>query len=178
MLVMQQTPQSNVLIVKHQVSWLPAGSELRIVTSTELPPQELITSVHALCFSGEDILMVNHQSRGWDIPGGHVEPGEALEETLKRESREEGYVTICDITPLAMQHIRVNPSKPEGYKYPYPDSYQVIYFARLKEALQFCAEFESSERRFFTPDEAQTLAWIRDNRELYALGLNAARRQR
>lgn len=40
---------------------------------------------------GEDgsVLFVEHPERGWEIPGGHVEPGEHPEEALHRELLEE-----------------------------------------------------------------------------------------
>lgn len=39
----------------------------------------------------------------WDIVGGHVEPGETLEETLRREIREEtGWELVCILTQVGL----------------------------------------------------------------------------
>ncbi len=45
-------------------------------------------------FSGDKFLMVRHPRRGWEFPGGTVEPGEAPEEAAKRECMEEAGVKI------------------------------------------------------------------------------------
>ena len=61
-------------------------------------------SVAALVINGEGkILLVNSPWRGWEYPGGLIEPGETFEQALHREVREEagveieitGFVGIC-----------------------------------------------------------------------------------
>ena len=63
-----------------------------------------LVSVAALVTNDDGkILLVNSPWRGWEYPGGLIEPGESFEAALKREVREEsgveieitGFVGIC-----------------------------------------------------------------------------------
>ncbi len=52
-------------------------------------------SVAALVRNDEGkILLVNSPWRGWEYPGGLIEPGETFEEALRREIREESGVEV------------------------------------------------------------------------------------
>lgn len=75
------------------VSWGEEKVKLTWKPTTEIPPEELITSVHGFCFKDNNLLLVNLNNRGWDLPGGHIELEETPEESFKRESYEEGYIT-------------------------------------------------------------------------------------
>ena len=71
-------------------------------------------SVAALVTNEEGkILLVNSPWRGWEYPGGLIEPGETFEEALHREVREEsgveieitGFVGICKNVGLDIVNI-------------------------------------------------------------------------
>ena len=68
---------------------------------TILPKDESVSSVFLIAFEESKILAIKNE-RGWDIPGGHVESGETLEEALIREVKEESGASFCNAKLLAI----------------------------------------------------------------------------
>tara|TARA_B100000609_G_scaffold180595_1_gene161221 strand:- start:287 stop:688 length:402 start_codon:yes stop_codon:yes gene_type:complete len=58
--------------------------------------------------AGSKILFVRHPKRGWEIPGGHLMPGESPENAIIRELKEE---TGCDGKLVAWNKVYY----PEGW---------------------------------------------------------------
>jgi 8-oxo-dGTP diphosphatase len=50
--------------------------------------------------SDDQVLLIRHHKRGWEIPQGRVEEGESLVDALHREVREEAGIEI-EVGPLA-----------------------------------------------------------------------------
>ncbi len=139
--------------------------------SSQLPPLELVKTALAVVFLGDRLLMTNLVSRGWDIPGGHIEPGEHPEEAVRREVAEETGAELGPLHLLAHQRLRLLGPKPDAYRYPYPDSYQVFYTAQVSSLNDFCPTAEALGRSLFPPVEVHTLTWVQFNRELYEVAL-------
>lgn len=142
-------------------------NEIQVVISDSLPPQELTTAAFALVFDGDRLLMTNLRRRGWDVPGGHVEPGESPEDTMRREVYEETAAKLGLARPIGYQWIRVLVPRPKGFPFPYPDSYQAFFVARVVSLDEFVQTEEVAGRGLFPPEEARRLAWVEQNRDLY-----------
>ena len=161
----------------------PRRFRLTVSLTDEWPPEAHVSAVHCLAFSGEQLVLARHVSRGWTIPGGHVEPGETVIEALRREALEEAGVVVGEPTLLAVERIErlSGPVSltPSGRPYPEP-AFQVFFVAPVADALVAPSTLEEcTESRFFSPDEARVApGWCQDLPALYEAALSWARSQR
>ncbi|MFW6075486.1 MAG: NUDIX hydrolase [Chloroflexota bacterium] len=167
--------ERTLLRVDRDLAYLPRPNIVSLYLSDALPPSKLITSAFALAFDGDCILMTRLRHRGWDIPGGHVEPGESPEQTMRRETLEETGAALGRACPFGHLRMEVLAPKPERYRYPYPVSYQVLFLTRVVDCTTFQASKEASERALIPPNEAPSIRWIARNQELYNAAVKAIR---
>ncbi|GCE22632.1 NUDIX hydrolase [Dictyobacter kobayashii] len=104
---------------------------------------------------------------------GHIEPGETPEEAARRELFEETGARVGPLQLFGYQRLRLLGPRPATYTYPYPDSYQVFYLARIITLEDFSSTFETHGRGLFAPDDACQLAWVRRNLDFYEAALQA-----
>lgn len=108
------------------------------------------------------LLFVHHRTRGWELPGGKVEPHETPLEAVRREAREEAGIQYDDATtneadaadewrPIA-QYTIVEPGQEEHVK--------TVFVGRVKQQqLETSAVLthETKEARFLSPPVWQEL---------------------
>jgi ADP-ribose pyrophosphatase YjhB (NUDIX family) len=74
----------------------------KISPSTPIPEPVFVSSVALIAMNSDgQILATRHKSRGWDIPGGHVEMNESVETALAREVHEEAGATFLNAILVA-----------------------------------------------------------------------------
>lgn len=66
---------------------------LNSISDDTIPPINSVTSVHAIIFHTSKIVVIQNK-RGFDIPGGHIEKNETIDEALRREIKEEANLNI------------------------------------------------------------------------------------
>ncbi len=101
--------------------------------SSQLPNPKLCTATFCLALQGNDKVVLTRTKRGWEMPGGHMEPGETLEEALFREAHEEGGYTPQQYKLFGYRKItckkRPIPARADR-EYPFPVSYIPHFIAK------------------------------------------------
>ncbi len=116
------------------------------------PPETMITSVRCVVTSADnsEVLVVEDPTAKHILPGGRREPGETIEETVRREVQEETGYGLGDIELIGVMHFKHLTRKPPDYSYPYPHFFHLVYtahstyyddMAREKGGYEIGAEF-------------------------------------
>lgn len=131
---------------EYDVFYIPRPNRVEIVLTNELAPLELTRTAFLLpvCSDGAFIL-ANNQRRGWEIPGGHIEPGESMEEAAVREVFEEVGASITKARPIGYLRMISEGDAPEHWRYPHPVSYQQFFTGDVREMIPFTTNDECRE---------------------------------
>jgi nucleoside triphosphatase len=81
----------------------------------------------------------------WGLPGGGLEPGETLEEGLRREVREELGLEIGEPTPLFFKQRRAEKRLPDGTRRALDMVFLVFECGALPGVVRLNPEFEAAE---------------------------------
>jgi ADP-ribose pyrophosphatase YjhB (NUDIX family) len=117
------------------------------------PPLAETTQALGICFTANcRIVLVTWNGTEWSLPGGSLEPGETLEQTLAREVAEEACAHVETSRYIGCQRVE----ELDGDGVPY---YQTRFWARV-ELREFRPEHEMTARRLVAPSEFRaTLFW-------------------
>lgn len=90
--------------------------------------EEEYTRAVCVCrYKGKYIFSYNKKREGFEIPGGHIEPGESWEEACKREIYEETGGVIKELKPICVYKI---------------NSFGILCFAEIEKLEELPKEFE------------------------------------
>jgi 8-oxo-dGTP pyrophosphatase MutT (NUDIX family) len=98
------------------------------------PPAEYVSSVRGIIFQDDSVMVVTGpQGYYYILPGGRVEKGETLLQTLRREMLEETGWTFSAPVMVGLMHFNHLGIKPSEYRYPFPDFIWPVYKAEAGE---------------------------------------------
>lgn len=138
-----------------------------------MEPTHLV-SVAALVTNGNgEILLVKSPWRGWEYPGGLIEPGETFQQALHREIREEsgveveitGFVGICKNIERNIVNIDFKARYVSGKLTPSEESTEVIWVSPEKamELITFPLTKKRLENMLSGREEASLFCFQREN---------------
>ena len=110
------------------------------------PPLEETTQALGICFTRDArIVLVTWNGRDWSLPGGTLEFGEAPEQALAREVREEACARVVSSRYIGCQRVEELDAGRSAY-------YQTRFWAQV-DLQEFRPEHEMSARRLVSPED-------------------------
>lgn len=122
------------------------------------PPRELIVSVRAVLADQGGRVFVFEDNGVHVLPGGRRKGAEPLLDALVREIGEEvGCSIVGAPRPLGFFELRNEGPKPDGYTYPYPRNFHVVFSATAGPVTRTPIDPNVHEGRFVSREDALRL---------------------
>lgn len=136
------------------------GTKWQFIVGQQQPDEKLCTAVFGIVTHALKIAMVHHVSRGWELPGGHLEPGEDVRMGLQREVLEEAGLVMGEAAYFGYKHIA--PPAPIPHRsgigfYPFPDSFVPYFVSKAEEVLAIPLAEDVTAITLVSPEEAIAL---------------------
>lgn len=108
--------------------------EVKFYVPSEISDEKLMYAVIAARFNGKWIFSRHKKRTTWEIPGGHRERGETIEQAAKRELWEETGAVEFDLKPVSVYQV---------------DKYGMLFLADIKKLEHIPETSEIAEIGFF-----------------------------
>ena len=138
-----------------QVVWGVTPLVLTCFLTDRQPPLELIVSARAVLIARDGKVFVFDDDGPHVLPGGRRESAEPVLTALAREIREEVGCSIVGVPkPLGFFELRNEGPKPDGYAYPYPRNFHVVFSAAAGPVTHPPIDPNVHDGRFVSREEA------------------------
>ena len=126
---------TTTLLATVTVPWIPVRHRMEIVRTPQLPDGYSVSTAFVLAVDSDDrtlLTRVDRPDRGWEVPGGHLDPGESPLDAAVRELAEEAGLTVrpSDLVLVGGQQITHLEEPPATYRYP-ARGFMAFYALRL-----------------------------------------------
>ncbi|MBW8482131.1 NUDIX hydrolase [Actinomadura parmotrematis] len=123
------------LLASVTVPWIAPRHRVDVLLTGALPGDRPVTSAFVLAVDGAGrtlLTRVERPGRSWEVPGGHVEPGETPVRAAARELAEETGLVLPPgrLRLLGGLAITLLEDAPAAYGYP-PRTFMAFYAARV-----------------------------------------------
>ncbi len=135
--------------------------------SKKVPKDIVTTAAFTFPIKNNLFLLILDKKGFWNPPGGHIKKGEVLEECIKRETLEEGGVSIDELTLFGYLEIEILVRK----SLPYPTkTIMPITYSKVTKINSNWKPGEAQERKFLTRAEALSILEDRDDsKQMYLI---------
>jgi 8-oxo-dGTP pyrophosphatase MutT (NUDIX family) len=122
-------------LIDRVVDWPQLRLRARTYIGDTAWPDIVASSARAIVFRRGAVVVVRTKDGQRHInPGGQREPGETIEQTVRREVLEECGWAVSDLTPLGFYHFQPLSERPDGFPYRWCDFIHPIF---VTEGLAF-----------------------------------------
>lgn len=145
-------------------------SRFQFFPSTTLPSEYPITTPFTFPFIGKDVVLCFDKNDQWNPLGGHIEANETYQDTIIRESMEEGGVAVSRSSiQVAGYILNTNLKNPQLSKYPSPNILPITY-SFINDCKTNWIPQETKKRGIFRRKSALELMKIRhDSNQMFEI---------